>query len=182
VSSFALTIWTTVTYKRWLRSKICADHRDPVDKLFVPPSFADLLNKACFHRNYKDAAEILLGLWAPFHLDRLGESGMPRVIVALARHRNDDDAWACHRFDVAESAMTTWLFATGEQRLKDERTVSWWHVIRLAWPAACAKPPNEISQAVQHVILPSKEKHDVSLAAVNWFVARLSGGQLRFLR
>ena len=169
VSSFALTIWTTVTYKRWLRNKICADPSSPVDKLFVPPSFGDLLNKACFHRNYKDAAEILIGLWAPFGLG--GTSGSaPRVIVALARHRNDDDAWACHRFDVGESAMTTWLFATGEQRLKDERTAAWWHAIRTAWPAAGAKHPSEISQAVQHIILPAKQKNDVSLAAVNWCV------------
>lgn len=171
VSSFALTIWTTVSYKRWLRSKICAAPHDPVDKLFVPPSFGDLLNKACFHRNYKDAAEILLGLWTPFQLDRLCESGIPRVIVALARHRNDDDAWAVHRFDVSESSMTTWLFATGEQRLKDERTVAWWHAIRGAWPTAGAKCPSNTSQAIQHIILPAADKHDVSLAAVNWCVA-----------
>ncbi|KAL7411952.1 hypothetical protein BDY24DRAFT_394041 [Mrakia frigida] len=178
VNSFALTIWTTTTYKRQLRHRICSNPTEVVDKMFVPPNLGDSLNQACYHKRFNDAKMLIEELWTPFGLSSLCPTGFPRVILAICRHRNEDDTWAVHRFDLASSTMRTFLFYSGDRkRLADGRPFSWWHAIRAAWPNAGIKDPDnsDMVQKTDHVQIPLAEGGDVSLEAVNCFRNLLMG-------
>jgi hypothetical protein len=92
VDEVALSIWTTQTYKRYVRAKLTDSPAGVVDRLFVPPNIADTINNAVFNGRHGDACGMLKDLWLPFGLE-----GMPRLIVVLARHRSDPNHWVVHR-------------------------------------------------------------------------------------
>lgn len=92
VDEVALSIWTTQVYKRYVRSQLTQYPPRPVDKMFVPPNLTDAINNAVYNGRHADAAGMLRDLWYPF-----GFSGSPRVILALGRHRREDNHWVAHR-------------------------------------------------------------------------------------
>lgn len=93
VDEVALSIWSTQTYKRYVRTKLTDSPRGQVDRLFVPPNMADAINNAVFNGRHGDACGMLKDLWYPFGLE-----GTPRLIVVLAKHRSDPNHWVVHRF------------------------------------------------------------------------------------
>lgn len=93
VDEVALSIWSTQTYKRYVRTKLTDSPRGQVDRLFVPPNMADAINNAVYNGRHGDACGMLKDLWYPFGLD-----GTPRLIVVLAKHRSDPNHWVVHRY------------------------------------------------------------------------------------
>jgi len=92
VDEVALTIWSTQTYKRYVRARLTDSPHGVVDRLFVPPNVADTISNAVFNGRHGDACGMLRDLWAPFGLE-----GMPRLLVVLAKHRSDPNHWVVHR-------------------------------------------------------------------------------------
>lgn len=92
VDEVALSIWSTQTYKRYVRSRLTDSPQGVVDRLFVPPNVADAISNAVFNGRHGDACGMLRDLWNPFGLE-----GMPRLLVVLAKHRSDDSHWVVHR-------------------------------------------------------------------------------------
>jgi len=100
VSEVALSIWTTQTYKRYVRSRLTDSPQGVVDRLFVPPNMADAISTAVFNGRHGEACGILRQLWSPFGLE-----GMPRLLVVLAKHRTDENHWVVHRYAFARFAV-----------------------------------------------------------------------------
>lgn len=92
VNETALSIWSTQSYKRYVRSKITDTPGGRPDRLFVPPNLADAISTAVFHGLHGDASRMLKDLWTPFGLE-----GSPRLIIVLAKHRSDVNHWVVHR-------------------------------------------------------------------------------------
>lgn len=92
VDEIALSIWSTQSYKRYVRSKMTESPPERVDRLFVPPNMAEAISTAVYNGRHGDACGMLRDLWAPFGLE-----GMPRLLIVLAKHRNDDNHWVVHR-------------------------------------------------------------------------------------
>lgn len=92
VDEVALSIWSTQTYKRYVRAKMTDSPPGRVDRLFVPPNMADAISTAVYNGRHGDACGMLRDLWAPFGLE-----GIPRLLIVLAKHRNDDHHWVVHR-------------------------------------------------------------------------------------
>lgn len=93
VDETALSIWSTQSYKRYVRSRMTDSPNGRVDRLFVPPNIADAISTAVFHGQHGDACGMLRDLWVPFGLER-----SPRLIIVLAKHRADVNHWVVHRF------------------------------------------------------------------------------------
>lgn len=92
VDEVALSIWSTQTYKRYVRSKMTDSPKGRVDRLFVPPNMADAISNAVYNGRHGDACAMLRDLWNPFGLE-----GMPRLLIVLAKHRSDENHWVVHR-------------------------------------------------------------------------------------
>jgi hypothetical protein len=92
VDEVALSIWSTQTYKRYVRARLTDRPHGVVDRLFVPPNVADTISNAVYNGRHGDACGMLRDLWAPFGLE-----GMPRLLVVLAKHRNEENHWLVHR-------------------------------------------------------------------------------------
>lgn len=92
VDEIALSIWSTQTYKRYVRAKMTDTPPGRVDRLFVPPNMADAISTAVYNGRHGDACGMLRDLWAPFGLD-----GIPRLLIVLAKHRSDENHWVVHR-------------------------------------------------------------------------------------
>jgi hypothetical protein len=92
VDEVALTIWTTQMYKRYIRAQMTQYPPQKVDKMFVPPNIADAINNAAYNGRHEEVAVMLRELWAPF-----GLKGHPKLILALTRHRREDNHWVVHR-------------------------------------------------------------------------------------
>lgn len=92
VDEVALSIWATQTYKRYVRARLTEGPSGVVDRLFVPPNVADVINNAVFNGRHGEACGMLKDLWTPFGLE-----GMPRLIIVLAKHRSDPSHWVVHR-------------------------------------------------------------------------------------
>lgn len=92
VDEVALSIWSTQTYKRYVRAKMTDTPPGRVDRLFVPPNMADAISTAVYNGRHGDACGMLRELWAPFGLD-----GIPRLLIVLAKHRSDENHWVVHR-------------------------------------------------------------------------------------
>lgn len=93
VDEVALSIWSTQSYKRYVRSRMTESPPERVDRLFVPPNMAEAISTAVYNGRHGDACGMLRDLWAPFGLE-----GMPRLLIVLAKHRNDDNHWVVHRY------------------------------------------------------------------------------------
>jgi hypothetical protein len=93
IDEIALSIWSTQSYKRYVRSKMTDNPPGRVDRLFVPPNVADAISTAVFNGRHGDACMMLRDLWAPFGLD-----GIPRLLIVLAKHRTDENHWVVHRW------------------------------------------------------------------------------------
>ncbi|KAF9024803.1 hypothetical protein BDZ89DRAFT_1040870 [Hymenopellis radicata] len=159
VNEVAMSIWSTQTYKRYVRSRLTDNPKQPVDRLFVPPNMADAINNAVFHGRHGDACGMLRDLWAPF-----GLPGMPRLLVVLAKHRSDENHWVVHRFSLPEGLLTTYD-SYPEKTLPDGRPLGWWFAIRLAWPTALYPNPDHLIQKMVRLHRPMQRSVDNSLAA-----------------
>ena len=95
VDEVALSIWSTQTYKRYVRARLTDRPQGVVDRLVVPPHVADTISSAVFYGRHGDACAMLRDLWAPFGLE-----GMPRLLVVLAKHRSDPNHWLVHRLRI----------------------------------------------------------------------------------
>jgi hypothetical protein len=93
IDEIALSIWSTQTYKRYVRSKMTDSPNGRVDRLFVPPNMADAVSNAVYNGRHGDACAMLRDLWNPFGFD-----GIPRLLIVLAKHRTDENHWVVHRW------------------------------------------------------------------------------------
>ena len=93
IDEIALNIWTTQTYKRYVRARLTDNPAGIVDRLFVPPNMADAISNAVYNGQHGNAAGMLKEMWTSF-----GLPGMPRLLVVLARHRLENDHWVVHRY------------------------------------------------------------------------------------
>ncbi|KAF9527379.1 hypothetical protein CPB83DRAFT_768808 [Crepidotus variabilis] len=159
VDEVALSIWSTQTYKRYVRAKLTDSPQGVVDRLFVPPNMADAISNAVFNGRHGDACGMLKDLWAPFGLD-----GMPRLIVVLAKHRSDPNHWVVHRFSLPDGALTTYD-SYPERTLPDGRPLGWWFAIRVAWPNAMYPSPDHLVQKMVRLHRPLQLPIDNSVAA-----------------
>ncbi|KAJ7647352.1 hypothetical protein FB45DRAFT_822173 [Roridomyces roridus] len=159
VNEVALTIWSTQTYKRYVRAKLTDSPQGVVDRLFVPPNMADAISNAVFNGRHGDACGMLRDLWSPFGLE-----GMPRLLVVLAKHRSDPNHWVVHRFSLPEGALTTYD-SYPERTLPDGRPLGWWFAIRVAWPNALYPSPDHLMQKMVRLHRPMQLPVDNSVAA-----------------
>lgn len=100
VDEVALSIWSTQTYKRYVRAKMTDSPPGHVDRLFVPPNMADAISTAVYNGRHGDACGMLRDLWAPFGLE-----GIPRLLIVLAKHRTDESHWVVHRYALLLSSF-----------------------------------------------------------------------------
>jgi hypothetical protein len=159
VDEVALSIWSTQTYKRYVRSRMTDVPGGKVDRLFVPPNMADAISTAVFNGRHGDACGMLRELWAPF-----GFEGAPRLIVVLAKHRSDANHWVVHRFSLPDGALTTYD-SYPERTLPDGRPLGWWFAIRVAWPGAIYANPDHLMQKMVRLHRPMQLNIDNSVAA-----------------
>jgi len=159
VNEVALTIWSTQTYKRYVRAKLTESPQGVVDRLFVPPNMADAISNAVFNGRHGDACGMLRDLWSPFGLE-----GMPRLLVVLAKHRSDSNHWVVHRFSLPDGALTTYD-SYPERTLPDGRPLGWWFAIRVAWPNAIYPSPDHLMQKMVRLHRPMQLAVDNSVAA-----------------
>ncbi|KAF9268673.1 hypothetical protein L218DRAFT_977161 [Marasmius fiardii PR-910] len=159
VNEVALSIWSTQTYKRYVRSRMTDTPQGVVDRLFVPPNMADAISNAVFNGRHGDACGMLRDLWGPF-----GLQGMPRLLVVLAKHRSDENHWVVHRFSLPDGSLTTYD-SYPERTLPDGRPLGWWFAIRIAWPNAIYPSPDHLMQKMVRLHRPMQLPIDNSVAA-----------------
>ncbi|KDQ57602.1 hypothetical protein JAAARDRAFT_269020 [Jaapia argillacea MUCL 33604] len=159
VDEVALSIWSTQTYKRYVRSKMTDTPQGRVDRLFVPPNMADAISNAVYNGRHGDACAMLRDLWNPFGLE-----GMPRLLIVLAKHRSDANHWVVHRFSLPDGSLTTYD-TYPERCLPDGRPLGWWFAIRIAWPNAIYPSPDHLMQKMVRLHRPLQLSIDNSVAA-----------------
>ncbi|KAI9509163.1 hypothetical protein F5148DRAFT_1189627 [Russula earlei] len=171
VDEVALSIWSTQTYKRYVRSKMTDGPGGRVDRLFVPPNMADAISNAVFNGRHGDASGMLRELWHPFGLE-----GMPRLLVVLAKHRSDNNHWVVHRFSLPDGTLTTYD-SYPERCLPDGRPLGWWFAIRIAWPNAIYPSPDHLMQKMVRLHRPMQLGIDNSVAAAGIWRNLLMGSR-----
>lgn len=171
VDEVALSIWSTQTYKRYVRSKMTDGPGGRVDRLFVPPNMADAISNAVFNGRHGDASGMLRELWHPFGLE-----GMPRLLVVLAKHRSDANHWVVHRFSLPDGTLTTYD-SYPERCLPDGRPLGWWFAIRIAWPNAIYPSPDHLMQKMVRLHRPMQLGIDNSVAAAGIWRNLLMGSR-----
>lgn len=171
VDEVALSIWSTQTYKRYVRSKMTDGPGGRVDRLFVPPNMADAISNAVFNGRHGDASGMLRELWHPFGLE-----GMPRLLIVLAKHRSDSNHWVVHRFSLPEGTLTTYD-SYPERCLPDGRPLGWWFAIRIAWPNAIYPSPDHLMQKMVRLHRPMQLGIDNSVAAAGIWRNLLMGSR-----
>ncbi|KIY53117.1 hypothetical protein FISHEDRAFT_63510 [Fistulina hepatica ATCC 64428] len=159
VDEVALSIWSTQTYKRYVRSRLMDVPPSRVDRLFVPPNIADAINTAVYNGRHGDASSMLRDLWTSFGLD-----GMPRLLIVLAKHRHDESHWVVHRFSLPEGGLSTYD-SFPQKTLPDGRPLGWWFAIRTAWPNAIYPSPDHLVQKMIRLHRPMQLPIDNSVAA-----------------
>ncbi|KAI8972230.1 hypothetical protein BD414DRAFT_426162 [Trametes punicea] len=171
VDEIALSIWSTQTYKRYVRAKMTDNPPGRVDRLFVPPNMADAISTAVYNGRHGDACGMLRDLWAPFGLE-----GIPRLLIVLAKHRNDDNHWVVHRFSLPDGSLTTYD-TYPERCLPDGRPLGWWFAIRIAWPDAIYPSPDHLMQKMVRLHRPLQLPIDNSVAAAGIWRNLLMGSR-----
>ncbi|KAH9895121.1 hypothetical protein C8Q73DRAFT_665408 [Cubamyces lactineus] len=171
VDEIALSIWSTQTYKRYVRAKMTDSPPGRVDRLFVPPNMADAISTAVYNGRHGDACGMLRDLWAPFGLE-----GIPRLLIVLAKHRNDDHHWVVHRFSLPDGSLTTYD-TYPERCLPDGRPLGWWFAIRIAWPDAIYPSPDHLMQKMVRLHRPHQLPIDNSVAAAGIWRNLLMGSR-----
>ncbi|KAG5719633.1 hypothetical protein E4T56_gene7797, partial [Termitomyces sp. T112] len=159
VDEIALSIWTTQTYKRYVRARLTDNPAGIVDRLFVPPNMADAISNAVYNGQHGNACGMLREMWTTF-----GLPGMPRLLVVLARHRSENDHWVVHRYSLPEGTLMTYDSYTGRS-IMDGRPLGWWFAIRIAWPNANYPSPDHLEQKMVRLHRPAQLPIDNSVAA-----------------
>ncbi|KAG5641009.1 hypothetical protein DXG03_006383 [Asterophora parasitica] len=159
VDEVALSIWSTQTYKRYVRARLTDSPPGIVDRLFVPPNMADAISNAVYNGQHGNACGMLRDLWSPF-----GLPGMPRLLVVLAKHRNETDHWVVHRYSLPEGTLMTYDSYSG-RTIMDGRPLGWWFAIRIAWPNANYPSPDHLEQKMVRLHRPAQLPIDNSVAA-----------------
>lgn len=171
IDEVALSIWSTQTYKRFVRALQSDNPPGVVDRMFVPPNMAETISNAVFNGRHSDACQILRDLWAGF-----GLGGMPRLVIVLAKHRNNDNHWVVHRYALPDGALTTYD-SFPERTLHDGRPLGWWFAIRLAWPNGIYPSPDHLMQKMVRLHRPLQSPIDNSVAAAGIFRNVLLGSR-----
>lgn len=171
VDEVALSIWSTQTYKRYVRAKMTDSPPGRVDRLFVPPNMADAISTAVYNGRHGDACGMLKDLWAPFGLE-----GIPRLLIVLAKHRKDDNHWVVHRFSLPDGSLTTYD-TYPERCIPDGRPLGWWFAIRIAWPDAIYPSPDHLMQKMVRLHRPMQLGIDNSVAAAGIWRNLLMGSR-----
>ncbi|KAF8069975.1 hypothetical protein FPV67DRAFT_1485683, partial [Lyophyllum atratum] len=159
VDEVALSIWSTQTYKRYVRARLTDNPPGIVDRLFVPPNMADAISNAVYNGQHGNACGMLRDLWSPF-----GLPGMPRLLVVLAKHRSEADHWVVHRYSLPDGTLMTYDSYSG-RTLMDGRPLGWWFAIRIAWPNANYPSPDHLEQKMVRLHRPTQLPIDNSVAA-----------------
>lgn len=171
VNEVALSIWSTQSYKRYVRTKMTESPPERVDRLFVPPNMAEAISTAVYNGRHGEACGMLRDLWAPFGLE-----GIPRLLIVLAKHRNDDDHWVVHRFSLPDGSLTTYD-TYPDKSLPDGRPLGWWFAIRLAWPDTIYPNPERLIQKMVRLHRPMQLPIDNSVAAAGIWRNLLMGSR-----
>lgn len=159
VDEVALTIWTAQIYKRYVRAQMTTYPPQTVDKMFVPPNIADAINNAAYNGRHEEVAVMLRELWAPF-----GFKGHPKLILALTKHRREDNHWVVHRFSLPDASIVTYDTYL-EKSLPDGRPLGWWFGIRIAFANENYPPPDQVMQRMIRLHRPLQLQVDNSVAA-----------------
>ncbi|KAG6856287.1 hypothetical protein H0H87_005770 [Tephrocybe sp. NHM501043] len=159
VDEVALSVWSTQTYKRYVRARLTDRPAGVVDRLFVPPNMADAISNAVYNGQHGNACGMLRDLWTPF-----GLPGMPRLLVVLAKHRSENDHWVVHRYSLPEGTLMTYDSYSGRS-IMDGRPLGWWFAIRIAWPNANYPSPDHLEQKMVRLHRPTQLPIDNSVAA-----------------
>ncbi|GJE94937.1 hypothetical protein PsYK624_111130 [Phanerochaete sordida] len=171
VDEVALSIWSTQSYKRYVRTKMTESPPERVDRLFVPPNMAEAISTAVYNGRHGDACGMLRDLWAPFGLE-----GIPRLLIVLAKHRTDDNHWVVHRFSLPDGSLTTYD-TYPDKSLPDGRPLGWWFAIRLAWPDTVYPNPERLIQKMVRLHRPMQLPIDNSVAAAGIWRNLLMGSR-----
>jgi len=171
VDEVALTIWSTQTYKRYVRARLTEHPPSRVDRLFIPPNVADAINSAVYNGRHADACGMLRDMWAPLGLD-----GMPRLLLVLSKHRREENHWVAHRFSLPDGSLTTYD-TYPERSLPDGRPLGWWFAIRIAWPHALYPSPDQLAQRMVRIHRPMQLGIDNSLATAGIWRNLLMGSK-----
>ncbi|KAF5376295.1 hypothetical protein D9615_008539 [Tricholomella constricta] len=159
VDEVALSIWSTQTYKRYVRARLTDNPPGIVDRLFVPPNLAEAISNAVYNGQHGNACGMLRDLWSPF-----GLPGMPRLLVVLSKHRSEVDHWVVHRYSLPEGTLMTYDSYSG-RTIMDGRPLGWWFAIRIAWPNANYPSPDHLEQKMVRLHRPTQLPIDNSVAA-----------------
>ncbi|CAG7854225.1 SubName: Full=Uncharacterized protein {ECO:0000313/EMBL:CCA67536.1} [Serendipita indica DSM 11827] len=159
VDEVALTIWTSQIYKRYVRAQMTQYPPATVDKMFVPPNIADAINNAAYNGRHEEVSVMLRELWTPF-----GFRGHPKLILALTRHRREDNHWVVHRFSLPDASIITYDTYL-EKSLPDGRPLGWWFGIRMAFANDAYPAPDQVVQRMIRLHRPLQLQVDNSVAA-----------------
>ncbi|KIJ49636.1 hypothetical protein M422DRAFT_160821 [Sphaerobolus stellatus SS14] len=171
VDEVALSIWSTQTYKRYVRARLTEHPPMRVDRLFIPPNVADAINSAVYNGRHGDACGMLRDMWTPFGID-----GMPRLLLVLCKHRREENHWVAHRFSLPDGTLTTYD-TYPERSLPDGRPLGWWFAIRIAWPHAMYPSPDHLAQRMVRIHRPMQLGVDNSVATAGIWRNLLMGSK-----
>ncbi|KAF5346981.1 hypothetical protein D9758_010102 [Tetrapyrgos nigripes] len=138
VNEYALSIWSSQTYNRYIYSRMTDSPEGLVDCRTIGSTTAQYISALVSKGEHEDASRQLRMFW-----DNWGLQDAPRLLTVSAKHgRPDESHWVVHRFSLPDGALTTYHFHSELHACPDCRPVSWWPAIRLAWPdaAICANP------------------------------------------
>ncbi|TIB37424.1 hypothetical protein E3P86_02153 [Wallemia ichthyophaga] len=161
VSMIACDIFCTQVYKRWVRTISARYPPVQIDKLFLPPSFTEVLNSAVGGDAYAHTAPTFRSFW-----NDLGFTGTPKQLLTLALYRTDRYHFQVLRFDL-EAGVLTHYDPFDAPALLDPRPRLWWTGLREVFPDAHIPPDHKLTERVVAINRPKPtERSDSPLAAL----------------
>ncbi|TIA89883.1 hypothetical protein E3P99_01854 [Wallemia hederae] len=161
VSMIACDIFCTQVYKRWVRTIGARYPPVPIDKLFLPPSFAEVLNSAVSSDMYANTAPTFRSFW-----HELGFPGAPKQLLTLALYRTDRYHFQVLKFDL-EGGVLTHYDPFDAPALLDPRPKLWWRGLREAFPEVHIPDDHKLQERVVAINRPKPhERSDSPLAAL----------------
>lgn len=97
VSMIACDTFCTQVYKRWVRTLGGRYPPVQIDKIYLPPSFSDVLNMSVASDINADTASTFRSFWHD-----LGFTGTPKYLLALALYRTDKYHFQILKFDLEQ--------------------------------------------------------------------------------
>ncbi|TIC27500.1 hypothetical protein E3Q11_02333 [Wallemia mellicola] len=161
VSMIACDIFCTQVYKRWVRTIGARYPPVSIDKLFLPPSFSEVLNNAVANDPYANTCPTFRSFW-----NELGFEGAPKQLLTIALYRTDKYHFQILKFDL-EAGILTHYDPFDAPALVDPRPKFWWRGLREAFPEARIPEDHQLQERVVAINRARpQERSDVPLAAL----------------